>query len=1489
MITLFKADESDFSHNGLGSLDKSIINPVVSEDLNGIYQFVFKYPLFEKHGLEIEGQSVIRVPTPDEEDQLFRVYRPVKTMGYLEVSCYHIFYDLIDNFIEDTNIVGKSGQGAVTQLLGATQYGHSFRAFSDIATTSNARIVRKNPIEALLDDEAENSFLSRWGGELKRNNFDIRMNKSIGSNRGKKIRHRKDLIGYEANVDWSAVTTRIMPKGFDGLLLPEKYVDSPLINKYVYPKIKMIEYQDIKAAVGEYANDEDAVPLDEAYKLLRNATKAEFNANHVDVPPANYKVDFVALDQTEVYKDFKELQKVYIGDTVTVIHEDDGINIEAKVISYEYNPLQERYLKIELGNFTDSLTKTYTDIQKVSRKLEEVSEKTLIIQATADGKASIHRGEIKPENPNVNDLWIKPNGAEVEMYQYVLENGQKYWKIIANTAELSAVKKEIQEVLEQAETDRTNAQQAINQSLSDAQTYTDQKAAAWNTTLSNQIADVQQEISTSYTQAITDAQTYTDNRLTEWDADMTTIQGEIDGMKGDISANNQLSATAVANAETSIKDSQTALTNAKNALDAYSNLTIGGRNLIVTHNAKENMRLHTDGSEVEAAGQSIMREWIEVEPGEILTFSKVQSWISEDQYFRWNWYNSASTFINRAANDSNEFHWEVPPFTQFIKVSYPNGSYAKIERGNKRTDWTPAPEDTQIQIDDINGTLSTVIHRNEFDVLEGTVGRYETRISQNETNISKMATAEYVNTIDQTVKKHTLAIEENAESISQRLTSTQVDALVTGKGYVTTNQLTETSDSMTRIITAVETDLSNLEIGGRNLILNGAFSRGLDNWGRNNNNVEVDSTTLNYPILRLTNTSSSSGYIEATQWVKVNPGSDYTLSFKNTRNASVFMVEYKSDKSATSVYRSNSMTVNGAYTSFNKTIKTMNDTGYILVILRANAGYNPFFYEVKLEKGNRATDFNPAPEDMATLTQFQQLDNQFSFYVREDGLISEINVQAGRTLISTNKLLLDANTYIMGTTFANDVKAKSLEAVYAEISEIRTQILAANVITSTQLKTDAATINKLFATTAAIDALTGNSAFIADIRATSLQAVRADIDWLRTNVLTAHSIKATHLDVGISMIDELFANSALIDRLTSKTAFINEIKAISITADKITGGTFNGANMTMINIDANAITAGTIKGANSAWNLINGLMSFTNPSTGDTVQFNQGQIQFQNGSQGRYLRYNAEGLVLDPFSTNTGTSNNTMLRLQGGGTGSYQYLQFSEGGSMNRQQRIEAVGGKVRIRVGDGRVVEMIRYENETPVNVLANGYNTYHSTGNTLYMTADRIETPRDGKARNIMISPNGTGIVQIANRDGDYYNIRASTFLNASTRKIKDDIREYQESGLDHINRLEVVDYYLKKEQALGLNIRHVGFIAEDSPYIASQDMESIDSYKLNALTVKAVQEIDHRTTEDVKRIDTFIEQYGHQLTNQEKRIEELEKYTKHLEQRIQNLEAA
>ncbi|MFZ7802627.1 phage tail spike protein [Bacillus thuringiensis] len=390
MITLYKPNETDFTHNGIGVLDKHMYHAAVEEKLNGLFVFTFSYPLFAPHGTKIDGMSIIKAPTPD-GDQLFRVVTPKVSMGEVKAVCYHVFYDLTENLIEDMYIDTTPGNGAMNRISSGCQYKHPFTFYSDIPKVASSRLVRRNPVEALLDYSQDNSFVNRWGGELKRDNFDVKMLQNRGMDSGVVIRHKKDLLGYEGNVDWKSPVTRIMPQGFDGLFLPEKYVDSPNMNKYPHPKIRVVECKDIKAAVGEHANKEDAVPLEEAYRRLRQAAKDMFTIQKIDQPKATYKVEFQELSQTEEYKDYKHLQSVYMADTVTVIHEENGVAIKAKVIAYKYDPVKKEYLDITIGNFKES----FTDVsRKVDLVQEEVSNmpSSILDAAKANATSLINSG-----------------------------------------------------------------------------------------------------------------------------------------------------------------------------------------------------------------------------------------------------------------------------------------------------------------------------------------------------------------------------------------------------------------------------------------------------------------------------------------------------------------------------------------------------------------------------------------------------------------------------------------------------------------------------------------------------------------------------------------------------------------------------------------------------------------------------------------------------------------------------------------------------------------------------------------------------------------------------------------------------------------------------------------------------------------------------------------------------------------------------------------
>lgn len=360
MITIYDPSETDFSRNGICVLRPS--ECAVTEQLNGMYELELMQSASIIQSQYLREPYIIKAPTP-KGYQLFRIYNvDGKTIkNTITVNARHIFYDLHFNFIGYCLISDKNGQQALDLMLASTVGGHNFTAYSDIETIGSTELKNIKPVSALLSDD-ESSFLSIWGGEIYRSNFDIHMLKSIGQDNGVMIAYRKNLLGLDIQTNIDETTTRAIPVGQaesgDPLYLNEMLVDSDKINLYPFPLINRFEFNDLRVGT-------EGVTAYNVFDKMKERIK-EMYANGLDVPKVNAKVDFILLSKTLEYADYKVLEDVQLGDIVTVRHDSYGINMKAKCISYIYNCLTYKLDSIELGDFRGDLS---LDFQKLNRNL----------------------------------------------------------------------------------------------------------------------------------------------------------------------------------------------------------------------------------------------------------------------------------------------------------------------------------------------------------------------------------------------------------------------------------------------------------------------------------------------------------------------------------------------------------------------------------------------------------------------------------------------------------------------------------------------------------------------------------------------------------------------------------------------------------------------------------------------------------------------------------------------------------------------------------------------------------------------------------------------------------------------------------------------------------------------------------------------------------------------------------------------------------------
>lgn len=445
MIKRFLPTETTYDHN------KYILKPLraeVVEETNGMFELEIELP----KGTQVNRRDIITAPTP-RGVQPFRVYRITKTLQGIRAYARHIFYDLANALLLDVRPTNTNGNGALQAIINAVGWsGWSY--LSDITELRTAYYIRKNPVEAIIG--AENSILNTWGGNLIRNGKEVRINAS-GVDRGYEIRLGKNLIGIEDDSDDSNVVTRLYPTFERNQIIygiPEGYVDSPLIGNYPTPISK-----EVRVAL---TDEQKELPDADIHDILRDYCNNLYSVDNVDKPVVNYKIDFVQLAkvsrmpqerkytyagleqltyetlQTLTYGELQGvnvieqftdlLEKVDLYDLVKIKVKELDIDLQARVISYRYDCLGERYSKIELGGFKPSNQyQTSNIVQQIKNEREKASEEFRELYDLAINKVTGNAGGYQITRRNANNepyetLWM--DTPDIQTAQNVLRINQ---------------------------------------------------------------------------------------------------------------------------------------------------------------------------------------------------------------------------------------------------------------------------------------------------------------------------------------------------------------------------------------------------------------------------------------------------------------------------------------------------------------------------------------------------------------------------------------------------------------------------------------------------------------------------------------------------------------------------------------------------------------------------------------------------------------------------------------------------------------------------------------------------------------------------------------------------------------------------------------------------------------------------------------------------------------------------------------------------------
>lgn len=292
--------------------------------------------------------GVESVVTPSRlEYQLFQVTAIEQTLDHVDVTAQHVFYELLHSYTNYKTEWPVEAYEAINGVFGGmVTVDERFTCLTDTAEKAGALdYERKNVVQALLDPE--NGLCAQYGLSLIRDNYDLYALKNVGSDRGFVVEYSKNMLSVERTEDITDVVTRIIPMGrtrkgdpvfLDGTI----WVDSAHIGDYSFPRTMYLNCSDT-------ATESDTMSLAQVKENLRERAQAEFDAG-CDLPALSMTVDFISLGDTEEYRQYRGLDKVYLFDRITVRDRVRGYDYAAEVVAIRHNVLTGLLESVTLGS-----------------------------------------------------------------------------------------------------------------------------------------------------------------------------------------------------------------------------------------------------------------------------------------------------------------------------------------------------------------------------------------------------------------------------------------------------------------------------------------------------------------------------------------------------------------------------------------------------------------------------------------------------------------------------------------------------------------------------------------------------------------------------------------------------------------------------------------------------------------------------------------------------------------------------------------------------------------------------------------------------------------------------------------------------------------------------------------------------------------------------------------------------------------------------------
>ena len=499
--------------------------------------------------------------------------------------------------------------------------------------------------------------------------------------------------------------------------------------------------------------------------------------------------------------------------------------------------------------------------------------------------------------------------------------------------------------------------------------------------------------------------------------------------------------------------------NGTSANEKIDNLQIGGTNLwvlsdlITGHETSGNITANT------GSVHKMRQTLVDVSDTNYITY---QIWnpdgiVNNANTNRIAWYDSEKTYISSVAVPKLNGSYQTAKYTRpsnakYVRLSAVVGDTSinenikiKYEKGDKPTDWTPAPEDVDSAITNVDNKfanysttteMNSAITQKANEITSSVSNTYATKSTVN--SLSDNLTKNY-----STTSQMNSAINQKANEITSTVsntyaTKTTVNDLSNNlaKNYSTTSQMNSAINQKANEITSTvsstyttKNDFNNLSIGGSNLLKN---TRTLDTvYGRGQNKWAVSDTgTEGFKQLETSTTNTNWVECQIPLYTEYNGlRQNVTISFQYYEGVSELLVfsfsAHKADGTRVkeiantvvkTTFKDLGLRDGWSYVSYTfdpTSVNFQSGADHYCVQFKKNEGKTGkiSIRKIKLEYGNKATDWSPAPKDIDNA--ITTVNNKFDNYSTTTEMNSAITQKANEITTSVS------STYTTKTDFNN--------------------------------------------------------------------------------------------------------------------------------------------------------------------------------------------------------------------------------------------------------------------------------------------------------------------------------------------------------------------------------------------------------------------------------------------------------------------------------------